>query len=155
MAVHTSSLGRISRVLIGKKTNSRDALEVEVLHELRLTIPLLLASHRPAADVSADVCREFEYHNVLRLWEVLWSRYLSDHFHLYVCVAVLKRHRRKIMDEQVRLRSVLAFCSSFVVLFFLANRALFLLAFCAPCLLSPQRALFLLAFRGFLVTRLL
>jgi hypothetical protein len=44
-----------------------------------------------------------EYDNVLRLWEVLWSRYLSDHFHLYVCVAVLKRHRRKIMDEQVGL----------------------------------------------------
>ena len=55
-----------------------------------------------SADVSADVCSEFEYDNVLRLWEVLWSRYLSDHFHLYVCVAILKRHRRKIMDEQVR-----------------------------------------------------
>jgi hypothetical protein len=53
--------------------------------------------------------REFEYDNVLRLWEVLWSRYLSDHFHLYVCVAVLKRHRRKIMDEQMEFDTLLKF----------------------------------------------
>ncbi|KAL6331183.1 hypothetical protein AAG906_009611 [Vitis piasezkii] len=26
----------------------------------------------------------------MRLWEVLWTHYLSEHLHLYVCVAILK-----------------------------------------------------------------
>lgn len=54
-------------------------------------------------------CREFDYNNVLRLWEVLWSHYLSEHFHLYMCVAILKRHRRKIMDEQMEFDTLLKF----------------------------------------------
>ncbi|CAM6103717.1 unnamed protein product [Calypogeia fissa] len=53
--------------------------------------------------------REFDYDNVLRLWEVLWSHYLSEHFHLYICVALLKRHRRKIMDEQMEFDTLLKF----------------------------------------------
>ena len=53
--------------------------------------------------------REFAYEDVMRLWEVLWSRHLSDHFHLYVCTAILKRHRRKIMDEQMDFDSLLKF----------------------------------------------
>jgi hypothetical protein len=53
--------------------------------------------------------REFDYNDVLRLWEVLWSHYLSEHFHLYMCVAILKRHRRKIMDEQMEFDTLLKF----------------------------------------------
>lgn len=53
--------------------------------------------------------REFQYEDVLRLWEVLWTRHLSDHFHLYICVALLKRHRRSIMDEQMDFDTLLRF----------------------------------------------
>ncbi|CAM6040444.1 unnamed protein product [Sphagnum compactum] len=53
--------------------------------------------------------REFDYDNILRLWEVLWSNYLSEHFHLYMCVALLKRNRRKIMDEQMEFDTLLKF----------------------------------------------
>jgi len=53
--------------------------------------------------------REFDYHDVLRLWEVLWSHYLSEHFHLYMCVTILKRNRRKIMDEQMEFDTLLKF----------------------------------------------
>jgi hypothetical protein len=53
--------------------------------------------------------REFDYYDVLRLWEVLWSHHLSEHFHLYMCVAILKRHRRKIMDEQMEFDTLLKF----------------------------------------------
>lgn len=53
--------------------------------------------------------REFAYDNVLRLWEVLWTRHLSDYFHLYICVAVLKRHRRRIIDEQMEFDTLLKF----------------------------------------------
>ncbi|KAK4404150.1 TBC1 domain family member 15 [Sesamum angolense] len=38
--------------------------------------------------------REFEYEKTMRLWEVMWTHHLSEHLHLYVCVAILKRHRK-------------------------------------------------------------
>ncbi|KAG9138678.1 hypothetical protein Leryth_018563 [Lithospermum erythrorhizon] len=53
--------------------------------------------------------REFEYDMVLLLWEVLWTHHLSEHLHLYVCVAVLKRHRTKIMGEQMDFDTLLKF----------------------------------------------
>ncbi|KAI3524435.1 hypothetical protein L1887_03090 [Cichorium endivia] len=45
--------------------------------------------------------REFEYEEIMRLWEVLWTHYPSQHLHLYICVAILKTHRVKIMGEQM------------------------------------------------------
>ncbi|KAG1327934.1 TBC1 domain family member 15 [Cocos nucifera] len=53
--------------------------------------------------------REFEYSKVMRLWEVLWTHYLSEHFHLYMCVAILKRYRKKIMGEQMDFDTLLKF----------------------------------------------
>ncbi|KAK2967335.1 hypothetical protein RJ640_017055 [Escallonia rubra] len=53
--------------------------------------------------------REFEYERTLRLWEVLWTHHLSEHLHLYVCVAILKRYRRKIMGEQMDFDTLLKF----------------------------------------------
>ncbi|MFS7917242.1 putative small G signaling modulator, Rab-binding protein [Helianthus anomalus] len=53
--------------------------------------------------------REFEYETTLRLWEVLWTHYPSEHLHLYVCVAILKRHRAKIMGEQMGFDTLLKF----------------------------------------------
>ncbi|KAJ7539104.1 hypothetical protein O6H91_11G077100 [Diphasiastrum complanatum] len=53
--------------------------------------------------------REFDYDNVMRLWEVLWTHHLSEHFHMYMCVAILKRYRRKIMDEQMEFDTLLKF----------------------------------------------
>ena len=45
----------------------------------------------------------------MRLWEVLWTHYLSEHLHLYVCVAILKRWRNKIMEEGMDFDTVLKF----------------------------------------------
>ncbi|XP_062148223.1 uncharacterized protein LOC133857109 [Alnus glutinosa] len=53
--------------------------------------------------------REFEYEKTMRLWEVLWTHYLSEHLHLYVCVAILKRYRSKIMGEQMDFDTLLKF----------------------------------------------
>lgn len=53
--------------------------------------------------------REFEYESVMRLWEVLWTRYPLEHLHLYVCVAILKRYRNKIMGEQMDFDTLLKF----------------------------------------------
>jgi len=43
--------------------------------------------------------REFEWSDVLRLWESLWTDYWSSQFHLFVAVAILEKHRDVIMDH--------------------------------------------------------
>ncbi|CAN1215953.1 TBC1 domain family member 15 [Linum perenne] len=53
--------------------------------------------------------REFEYKQIMCLWEVLWTRHLSEHLHLYLCVAILKRCRKKIMGEQMDFDTLLKF----------------------------------------------
>ncbi|XP_059635136.1 uncharacterized protein LOC132277317 isoform X3 [Cornus florida] len=53
--------------------------------------------------------REFEYERTMRLWEVLWTHYLSEHLQLYVCVAILKRYRSKIVGEQMDFDTLLKF----------------------------------------------
>ncbi|XP_034699678.1 GTPase-activating protein GYP7-like [Vitis riparia] len=45
----------------------------------------------------------------MRLWEVLWTHYLSEHLHLYVCVAILKGYRDNIMGEQMGFDTLLKF----------------------------------------------
>ncbi|KAK7330076.1 hypothetical protein VNO77_24261 [Canavalia gladiata] len=53
--------------------------------------------------------REFEYGKTMRLWEVLWTHYPSEHLHLYVCVAILKRYRSKIIAEEMDFDTLLKF----------------------------------------------
>ncbi|KAI8381458.1 rab-GTPase-TBC domain-containing protein [Radiomyces spectabilis] len=42
--------------------------------------------------------REFEWDDVLTLWEVLWTDHLSSQFHLFVALAILDQHRDVIID---------------------------------------------------------
>ncbi|XP_055822724.1 uncharacterized protein LOC129891401 isoform X1 [Solanum dulcamara] len=53
--------------------------------------------------------REFDFEKTMRLWEVLWTHYLSQHLHLYVCVAILRRHRSKIIGEEMDFDTLLKF----------------------------------------------
>ncbi|XP_028781402.1 TBC1 domain family member 15 isoform X2 [Neltuma alba] len=53
--------------------------------------------------------REFEYEKTMRLWEVLWTHHLSEHLHLYMCVAILKRYRNKIIGEEMDFDTLLKF----------------------------------------------
>ncbi|KAM5437987.1 GTPase activating protein [Microsporum canis] len=41
--------------------------------------------------------REFEWVDCLRLWEALWTDYLSSSFHIFVALAILEKHRDVIM----------------------------------------------------------
>ncbi|KAI5288544.1 GTPase activating protein [Ascosphaera aggregata] len=43
--------------------------------------------------------REFEWPDVLRLWETLWTDYLSGSFHIFVAMAILEKHRDVIMKH--------------------------------------------------------
>ncbi|KKA25411.1 GTPase activating protein (Gyp7) [Rasamsonia emersonii CBS 393.64] len=43
--------------------------------------------------------REFAWADILRLWETLWTDYLSSSFHLFIALAILEKHRDVIMDH--------------------------------------------------------
>jgi TBC1 domain family member 15 len=43
--------------------------------------------------------REFVWMDVLHLWEVLWTDYLSSSFHLFIALAILEKHRDVIMTH--------------------------------------------------------
>ncbi|OAX84961.1 hypothetical protein ACJ72_00663 [Emergomyces africanus] len=53
--------------------------------------------------------REFEWADVLRLWEALWTDYLSSNFHLFVALAILEKHRDVIMDHLKHFDEVLKY----------------------------------------------
>ncbi len=43
--------------------------------------------------------REFEFTDILRMWEGLWTDYLSSNFHLFLAMAILEKHRDVIIDH--------------------------------------------------------
>ncbi|KAH0534021.1 hypothetical protein FGG08_007376 [Glutinoglossum americanum] len=43
--------------------------------------------------------REFELPDVLRLWECLWTDWLSSSFHLFIALAILEKHRNVLIDH--------------------------------------------------------
>ncbi|KAL1836992.1 hypothetical protein VTJ49DRAFT_4412 [Mycothermus thermophilus] len=53
--------------------------------------------------------REFEWADVLRLWEALWTDYLSSSFHLFVALAILEKHRDVIMSHLKHFDEVLKY----------------------------------------------
>ena len=65
--------------------------------------------------------REFDWADILRLWEALWTDYLTSGFHLFVALAILERHRDVIMThlkafDEVLKYSRFFFLSSFIPL---------------------------------------
>jgi len=44
---------------------------------------------------------EFKWEDVLRLWETMWTNFLSCQFHLFIALAILERHRDVIMDRKL------------------------------------------------------
>lgn len=53
--------------------------------------------------------REFEWPDVLRLWESLWTDYLSSNFHLFIALAILEKHRDVIMEHLKQFDEVLKY----------------------------------------------
>lgn len=43
--------------------------------------------------------REFEWEDVIRLWEVLWTNHLSDKFIIFIALAVIDTHRQTMLTE--------------------------------------------------------
>ena len=59
--------------------------------------------------------REFDWADVLRLWEALWTDFLSSNFHLFLTLAILEKHRAVIMDHLKHFDEVLKYseCSMY------------------------------------------
>ncbi|KAK4189631.1 rab-GTPase-TBC domain-containing protein [Podospora australis] len=53
--------------------------------------------------------REFEWMDVLRLWEGLWTDYLSSSFHLFIALAIMEKHRDVIMTHLKHFDEVLKY----------------------------------------------
>jgi hypothetical protein len=53
--------------------------------------------------------REFEWVDVLQLWERLWTDWLSSSFHLFVALAILEKHRDVIMNHLQHFDEVLKY----------------------------------------------
>jgi hypothetical protein len=43
--------------------------------------------------------REFPWMDILRLWESLWTDYMSANFHLFIALAILEKHRDVMMTH--------------------------------------------------------
>ncbi|KAK7043623.1 GTPase activating protein [Paramarasmius palmivorus] len=55
--------------------------------------------------------REFQFEDVLSLWEVLWTDYYSNNFVLFVALAVLESHRDVIMRYLLEFDEILKYCN--------------------------------------------
>lgn len=53
--------------------------------------------------------REFDWEDALRLWEVLWTDYLSSQFHLFIALAILDLNKDVIMARLRHFDEVLKF----------------------------------------------
>ena len=53
--------------------------------------------------------REFEWSDILRLWEALWTDWLSSNFHLFIALAILEKHRDVIMEHLKHFDEVLKY----------------------------------------------
>eukprot|EP01135_Chromosphaera_perkinsii_P003632 Nk52_evm11s250 gene=Nk52_evmTU11s250 len=56
--------------------------------------------------------REFDFNSILRLWESLWSEYLTRDFQLYVALALLKTHRDTIISNRMDSTEILQYLSN-------------------------------------------
>ncbi|KAI4167433.1 MAG: hypothetical protein LQ343_007228 [Gyalolechia ehrenbergii] len=53
--------------------------------------------------------REFLWADVLRLWECLWTDFLSSNFHIFIALAILEKHRDVIMEHLKHFDEVLKY----------------------------------------------
>ncbi|XP_077121406.1 TBC1 domain family member 15 isoform X2 [Ranitomeya variabilis] len=51
--------------------------------------------------------REFSFHDILRVWEVMWTDLPCQNFHLLICCAILESEKKKIMDGDFGFNEIL------------------------------------------------
>ncbi|KAG8257921.1 hypothetical protein J6590_039469 [Homalodisca vitripennis] len=56
--------------------------------------------------------REFPEPVALRMWEACWSNYLTDYFHLFLCVAIVSAYAEDVIAQGLRTDEMLLHFSS-------------------------------------------
>jgi len=56
-----------------------------------------------------DFKREFSFQTVQRLWEVLWTDYLSPNFNLFLALGILLVHKNRIVSKNLQFDEILKF----------------------------------------------
>eukprot|EP00842_Homolaphlyctis_polyrhiza_P006418 jgi/Hompol1/6778/HPOL_000934-RA len=93
---------------------SRDQIGMKTeLHRLELLIKLVdppLYRHLERTDSSNMFCcfrwllilfkREFPFEDIKTLWEVIWACPLTDHFHLFIALAILNMQRQQLFQQR-------------------------------------------------------
>ena len=51
--------------------------------------------------------REFSYHDIMRLWEVLWTDLPCPNYHLLLCVAILDTEQDILMENSYGFTEIL------------------------------------------------
>lgn len=56
--------------------------------------------------------REFTEAVAIRIWEACWSNYLTDYFHLFVCLAIISAYADDVIAQDLRTDEMLLHFSS-------------------------------------------
>jgi len=61
--------------------------------------------------------REFIEPEVLSLWEACWSRYQTDYFHIFICVAIIRLYGNKCIEARMRVDEMMQYFMSMAMQF--------------------------------------
>jgi len=53
--------------------------------------------------------REFSFNTIQRMWEILWTDHLTPNFHLFIALAILLKHKTKIVEEGMKFDDIVKF----------------------------------------------
>lgn len=53
--------------------------------------------------------REFFNEEVLKIWEACWSRYQTDYFHIFLCVAMVQEYGSTVVEQNMSADDMLQF----------------------------------------------
>ena len=53
--------------------------------------------------------REFIWPELMTIWEACWSRYQTDYFHIFICVAMLMLYGKKCLDKKMKIDQMLEY----------------------------------------------
>lgn len=53
--------------------------------------------------------REFIEFEVLNLWEACWSRYQTDYFHIFICVAIIRLYGNRCIEAKMRVDEMMQY----------------------------------------------
>ena len=60
--------------------------------------------------VLVELKREFDFESCKNMWEKLWTGIYGNHFHLFICYAMLQKIRNEVVTQKYRFDDILKAC---------------------------------------------